>query len=177
MAPEIQVTRKKIELFFLVSQSLRNSIHLSNPFYLCYCNNKLPGQTQSCSLAMLAFQRVLFHHWKNQKCRHKGPLGYLGTNLGLPCTMMKAKEELARHCYRSALRTCTPTGTNITGFGHRLRTKPKPVPFVLLQSHFLNIFIFHKCKKTFWTAILTKKSWNLECPKLFKKPVQFKYYG
>lgn len=49
LAPEIQVTRKKIELFFLVSQSLRNSIHLSNPFYLRYFNNKLPAETQSCS--------------------------------------------------------------------------------------------------------------------------------
>lgn len=65
LAPETQVTRKNI---VILSFTEPKKLHtLPNPFYLCYCNNKLPGETQFCSLATLAFQRVLFHHFKKKK--------------------------------------------------------------------------------------------------------------
>lgn len=115
---------------FIFSFTEPEKLHtLSNPFYLCYCNNKLPGETQCCSLATLAFQRILFHHCKKIK---KVPLGYLGTNLGLPCTMVKAREKLAHHhCHNSEH---MQKGTNSTGFGHTLQPKPKPA-----HSYFYNL--------------------------------------
>lgn len=140
LAPETQVTRKNI---VILSFTEPKKLHtLSNPFYLCYCNNKLPGETQFCSLATLAFQRVLFHHSKKKKCKHKGPLGYLGTNLELPCSVVKAQEKLAHHCHGAGWRTCTLQGANTTGLGHRLKPNPQPAPFTHLLSHFLKNLYF-----------------------------------
>lgn len=71
LAPETQVTRKNI---VILSFTEPKKLHtLSNPFYLCYCNNKLPEETQRCSLATLAFQRVLFHHCKIKVQAQRSP--------------------------------------------------------------------------------------------------------
>lgn len=138
MAPEIPGTRKKNkELFFLVSQRLKNLIHLSNTFYhLCYCNNKHPGETQSYSLAMWPFRESISTTAKKHAATKAHRASYKsGVNMH--------DNEGQKRSHRSTPRTRTPKETNITAFGQSLNPKPKPAQFTLLQTHFLYIqFLF-----------------------------------